>query len=689
MKQKASLESINPCDPTDGSSTDAISELKSGMAPDLVPAIARCVERACDRLRGLQHADGSFEGEVVWCPMILAQYVILCRVVGRPIVAAARERIVLHFRVTRRPDGGWGLHAESGSYVYVTTLTYVALRILGLSADAPLAASARNWLQAQPGGVLSIPSWGKFWLALIGLYSFRGINPCPPELFLLPKWSPVHPNHLYCHTRYIYLVMCHLYGGRFCSDLGPLGAELKEELYPVPYGTIDFARHRGDIAQTDLYVAPSRTLRFAWGAMAFYEQLQERWAPLRRLRARALAHSLRRIRFEQQTTRFQGLSPVNGILNTLALWAHDASDPMVEHSLAGVESWQWNDAQEGLRIAGARSTSWDTAFAMLAVLAAPSATPQRALLREAYAFLARAQEASELPDGHREGRDGILGGWCFSDGRHRWPVSDCAAEALSALLAAHATGVIDAPERMEPVRLAAAAKFIIDRQNDDGGFGTYERRRGRRWLERLNPSEMFGNCMTELSYVECTASAVIALCRLREQHPDCLRELVGPAIVRACALLRQRQRADGSYPGFWGINFTYATCFAVLALRAAGASAEDRPLLRAAAWLVSKQKPDGGWGEHYSGCLTDTYVEHAESQATMTSWALLALIEILGPEAEAVKRGVGWLCRSQKSDGSWPEGAVNGVFFGAAMLTYRLYPAYFPIWALNRYLAMR
>ena len=71
----------------------------------------------------------------------------------------------------------------------------------------------------------------------------------------------------------------------------------------------------------------------------------------------------------------------------------------------------------------------------------------------------------------------------------------------------------------------------------------------------------------------------------------------------------------------------------------------------------------------------------------MTSWALLALLETAGAEAEAVRRGVGWLCRSQRPDGAWPSGAVNGVFFGSAMLTYALYPTYFPIWALNRYLA--
>jgi len=49
---------------------------------------------------------------------------------------------------------------------------------------------------------------------------------------------------------------------------------------------------------------------------------------------------------------------------------------------------------------------------------------------------------------------------------------------------------------------------------------------------------------------------------------------------------------------------------------------------------------------------------------------------------------VAWLCRAQRDDCSWPQGAVNGVFFGSAMLSYRLYPAYFPVWALNRYCAL-
>ena len=72
----------------------------------------------------------------------------------------------------------------------------------------------------------------------------------------------------------------------------------------------------------------------------------------------------------------------------------------------------------------------------------------------------------------------------------------------------------------------------------------------------------------------------------------------------------------------------------------------------------------------------------------MTAWALLALLEVLGPDAEQVRRGLGWLAAAQRPDGSWPEGAPNGVFFGSAMLDYRLYKTYFPVWALARHAHM-
>src|SRR6185503_19297924 len=111
---------------------------------------------------------------------------------------------------------------------------------------------------------------------------------------------------------------------------------------------------------------------------------------------------------------------------------------------------------------------------------------------------------------------------------------------------------------------------------------------------------------------------------VRSAHPDLLRSRIDEAIERGVRFLRICQRPDGSYPGFWGINFTYAIFHVVRGLRAAGVETSDPAVKRAAEWLTGKQRPDGGWGEHYTSCLTGEYVEHSQSQVVMTSWALLA-----------------------------------------------------------------
>jgi lanosterol synthase len=389
--------------------------------------------------------------------------------------------------------------------------------------------------------------------------------------------------------------------------------------------------------------------------------------------------------YEQRASRQQGISPVNGILNTLAL--AEMKHPDLDASVAGLECWRWQDREEGVRFAGARSQAWDTSFTMQAILEyAPAVAQHRESLRRGYRFLRDTQMTEALEGGRGQARDAIRGGWCFSDGRHRWPVSDCTAEALAAVLSAHEwPGLIGEDERIPDDRLACAAEFIFSRQNADGGFGTYERRRGGRFLERINPSEMFGQCMTEQSYVECTASAVKALSRFRRQSDS---PRIEPAIERACAFLRLRQRTDGSYAGFWGINFTYACLFVTEALREAGAPADDPALRRIADWLTAHQRPDGGWGEHHASCLDGVYRAHSESQAVMTAWALLTLLDLTGPETDAVQQGTRWLRSRQNRDGSWPREAVNGVFFGSAMLDYCLYRIYFPAWALARYARM-
>ena len=656
------------------------------------------ISRALAHLAAVQKPDGAFEGEVVWNPMLLAQVVFVRTIVAGPGASPfspdERRKMIRYFEATRTPEGGWGMHPASGPYVFFTALSYVALRLLGVSADEPLARDARRFLRAEPGRVLSIPTWGKLWLSILGLYEYEGVNPVPPELFLLPAQAPFHPDRFYCHTRYIYLAIAYLYGRRFRADLGPITAELRRELHDMPHESIDFSAHRHDLAAIDLHVRPGPGLRLAYDALAVYERAQ---VPF--VRQIALDRCFTRILYEMRASRHQAISPVNGLLNCLAIFANDPDHAELAPSLAGVEAWRWDDEEEGIRYAGARSQAWDTAFAMRAALGSPAAQrPGRALLR-AYGYLRETQIKEELPGREAERRDPILGGFCFSDGQHRWPVSDCTAESLSAILEVHADPALvpTGNERIGDVQLLQATRFLLSRQNDDGGFGTYERRRGGPLLEALNPSEMFGSCMTERSYIECTASAVSALSRVGDASGEdgnlLVRGLFRGEIIaardRGVRFLRGAQRPDGAFSGFWGVCFTYATFHAVEAFHAAGISRSDPAVTRASRFLLSIQKPDGGWGEHHASCLEDRYVEHPESQATMTAWALLALLAAgEDPRSMPITRAVRWLESHQLANGSWPRQAPAGVFFGAAMLDYRLYKDYFPAWALGRHAAL-
>lgn len=42
--------------------------------------------------------------------------------------------------------------------------------------------------------------------------------------------------------------------------------------------------------------------------------------------------------------------------------------------------------------------------------------------------------------------------------------------------------------------LMQAADFILENQNNDGSFSSYEKYTGYKWLEKLNPSGVFSKC---------------------------------------------------------------------------------------------------------------------------------------------------------------------------------------------------
>ena len=85
-------------------------------------------------------------------------------------------------------------------------MSYVALRLLGMSPDEGPMTDIRALIHRLgefqifssiqdlcSGGATKIPYWGKVWLSVLGAYEWDGVNPTPPELWLLPDWVPFAP----------------------------------------------------------------------------------------------------------------------------------------------------------------------------------------------------------------------------------------------------------------------------------------------------------------------------------------------------------------------------------------------------------------------------------------------------------------------------------------------------------------
>ncbi|MGZ6071592.1 MAG: 2,3-oxidosqualene cyclase [Myxococcaceae bacterium] len=633
---------------------------------------APAVERGLEVLAATQDAGGSWKGDYGGPLFLIPVYVTGLELLGRPPDAATRDGFVTYLRGHQNADGGWGLDVESHSHVFTSVLVYVTLRLLGIPAEDPQLQRARAWFLPH-GGPLSSGSWGKFILAMLGLYEYRGLAPVPPELWLLPEALPLHPSKLWCHCRMVYLPMSWLYARRVRAKETPLLASIRREIYAQPYETVDWPGARERVATTDAYRPRTGYLRAANGALALWERLAPAGA-----RERALEVVLDQIRREDAATNHICIGPINKVLNTVVWHVARPGGPEVEAHLARLPDYLW-PAPDGLKMQGYNSSElWDTAFAVQGILATGQTERMRATLEQAAHFIESNQVLEDVPEMAKGFRHRSRGGWPFSTRAHGWPISDCTAEGLKASLLLERAGLNQVPRE----RLREAVEEILSLQNEDGGWATYELQRGPKWLEALNPSDVFSTIMVDVSYVECTSACVQALAAWSAFAPEDAAWLRAP-IRRGEQFIRRVQRADGSWEGSWGVCFSYGAWFGTAGLVAAGARTDDPALRRAADYLEAHQRPDGSWSETLESNRERRWVDGVRGHAVQTSWALLSLAACGHRSSDAVRRGVAWLRAQQGDDGRWPDQPITGVFNRTCAIHYDIYLRLFPVWALS------
>uniref|UniRef100_A0A452VNH6 Terpene cyclase/mutase family member n=1 Tax=Ursus maritimus TaxID=29073 RepID=A0A452VNH6_URSMA len=583
----------------------------------------------------LQAEDGHWAGDYGGPLFLLPGLLITCYVAQIPLPAGYREEMVRYLRSVQLPDGGWGLHVEDKSTVFGTTLNYVSLRILGVGPDDPDLVRARNILHKK-GGAVVIPSWGKFWLAVLNVYSWEGLNTLFPEMWLFPDWVPAHPSTLWCHCRQVYLPMSYCYATRLSAKEDPLVQSLRQELYVDDYASIDWPAHRSSVTPDELYTPHSWLLRVVYALLNLYERHHST-----SLRQRAIQKLYEHIVADDLFSKCISIGPISKTINMLVRWYVDgpASSAFQEH-ISRIPDYLCCTAALMARpcVQGTNGSQvWDTSFAIQAMLEAGAQhRPEfSSSLKEAHEFLRISQVPDNFPDYQKFFRQ---------------------------------------------------MSKLLNMRNSDGGFATYETKRGGHLLELLKPSEVFGDIMIDYTYVECTSAVMQALKLFRECFPDHRAEEIRETLKQGLEFCRQKH---SWVCGSWGVCFTYGTWFGLEAFACMGqtyrSGAVCAAVSQACDFLLSRQMADGGWGEDFESCEQRRYVQSATSQIHNTCWALMGLMAVRHPCIEALERGVRCLLRKQLPNGDWPQENIAGVFNKSCAISYTSYRNVFPIWALGRF----
>jgi squalene/oxidosqualene cyclase-like protein len=573
--------------------------LASGKTPPSAAAavnLDQAVQKGVHFYSMLQTEDGHWSGDYGGPHFLMPGLIVAWYVMGKPVLMLHPDEIDLiqhYLKVHQQADGGWGTHVESPSTMFGTTLSYVALRLLGMDADHEVAQKGRAFIQKHGGAVMT-SSWAKLYLCVLGCMDWDGHNSVPPELWLLPNWFPFHPGRMWCHSRMVYLPMGYIYGTRLVYDraaVDPVVLALRQELYcsssaaggaPADdgdddgsdrYAAIPWSKTRHMVAPVDNYSPVAWTMKAVQNMLARYES----WSifqPFKNyIRPKGLAFCIDYMAAEDLQTNFLDIGPVNKVLNMLSAFHHARGDlhhSTVMNHMMRVHDYLWV-AEDGMKMKGYNgSQCWDTSFAIQAIYEANLLDEFPEVSRNVWTYLERCQILStdvsqatvalkyESARNRRQYyRHVSQGGWPFSTSAHGWPISDCTGEGLKGVLCLLKSkcvqqGIDDGLLRpMDPKRLQDAVNVILSYQNEDGGFATYENTRGFGFYESLNPSEVFGDIMIDYSYVECSMASLTALVDFHEEYPDHRAAEIKHAVDKGRDFLKSLQRSDGSWYGSW------------------------------------------------------------------------------------------------------------------------------------------
>ena len=625
----------------------------TGRAP--IPDIERVIDEAAAALCGLQRDDGHWLFELEADATIPAEYILLNHFLDE-IDPETEARLGAYIRTRQADHGGWPLFHGGALDINCTVKAYYALKLFGDDPQAPHMARAREAVLAA-GGAARCNVFTRITLALFGQVPWRAVPAMPVEMIYLPRWFPFHLTKVSYWSR---------------TTIVPLTILLA--LKPE-------ARNPRGIGVAELFATPPEREQRYFSNRTGTERLFFGLDRALALGESVIPRALRRRAVETALgwcmTRFNGEDGLGAIFPPMAnlLMAFDTLGYARDHparstARRGIDLLLTDPVDGSQYLQPCVSPVWDTGLAALSLMECDGAAARRAA-SDSLPWLAACQILDVQGDWAAT-RPGVEpGGWAFQYRNDYYPDVDDTAVVAMALHRADPDSHRAAIER--------AAAWIVAMQNENGGWGAFDAENEHYYLNKI-PFADHG-ALLDPATADVSARCVSFLCQIghSRQHD---------AAARGLDYLLATQEENGSWFGRWGTNYIYGTWSVLCALNAAGEDPASPAIRKAVAWLESKQRADGGWGE-----TGDSYwAEHIEraldtvSTPSQTAWAMLALMAVGEVNGDAVRRGAAYLCRTERQGAKWHEDAYTAVGFPRVFyLRYHGYSAYFPLWALARY----
>jgi len=269
-------------------------------------------------------------------------------------------------------------------------------------------------------------------------------------------------------------------------------------------------------------------------------------------------------------------------------------------------------------------------------------------------------------------KKGEPGGWYFEFNNEFYPdVDDSAMVCLGLSQVEHPNG------RYQRESVQRAIDWMLSMQCKNGGWASFDKDNDRMVFQYVPFADH--NAMLDPATVDITG-------RMLEMMASYGYDKNHPSVKKAINFVRKEQEPDGSWFGRWGVNYIYGTMLVLRGLEAIGVDHHEPYVQQAAEWLRMVQNPDGGWGESCDSYDDPNARGQGPSTASQTAWAIMGLLAANDTRSDSVARGIAYLLRIQKKDGSWSEEFYTGTGFPRVFyLMYHMYRQYFPLIALTTY----